>query len=276
MKKVLLIIVILLFLASVPLAVYLVKQRQEIRMKAAPASTLEFTPSSRTVSVGDSFTLEVVLETGENIVPAAELHITFNPAVFEATSLLAGPDLDNIYDGPIIDNGTGAAFIVVGDVQSPVNGVGTIASITFSVVGESGQTEKVDFSDETQAGAWYEEGINVLVGMTPALITVSQAEGPTATPTTATAPTATPTTGAGPTATPTTATAPTATPTTGAGPTSTPTTAAAPTATPTTGAGPTATLEPTSTPPTTGVSLPTLSMIWLGFLALFFGLFVFV
>jgi hypothetical protein len=267
-KKILLVIVALLFLASIPLAIYLVKQRQEIRMRAAPASTLSFTPSSLTISVGESFTLDAVIETETNIVPAVELHITFDPGVFEATALSAGPDLPDIFDGPTIDNQLGEAFIVVGDVGNPVEGSGTVASISFNVIDSSDETEKIDFSSQTQAGAWYEEGVNVLIGTNPASITISEGVGgsePTATPT--------PEGDEEPTATPTPEEdgepTPTSTPTP-SGPTSTP----VPTSTPT--LGPTATPpEATSTPPVTGISTPTWGFLGIGLILLTVSLLAF-
>ncbi|MBN1263777.1 MAG: hypothetical protein JW991_05510 [Candidatus Pacebacteria bacterium] len=206
-KKIILIIVVFLFLASVPLAIYLVRQRQEIRMRAAPASTISFSPGSLNVFPGDSFVLDAVLETGANVVPAVELHVSFDPEVFEINSLSAGSDLATVFDGPTIDNQAGIAFLVVGDVESPIEGIGTVATIGFDVKGPSqGVVEEIVFSSETQAGAWGEEGQNVLVDTSPALVTIVStggSEGPTATPTPASVPTSTPTSGLVPTATPT-------------------------------------------------------------------------
>ena len=249
-KKILPIIVVFLFLVSIPLAVYLVKQRQEIRMRAAPASTLSFVPSSLTTSPGQTFTLEVLLETATNIVPTVELHITFDPAVFEATSLVAGPALSNVFDGPRIDNNLGTAFIVVGDVNDPVEGSATIASISFRVIGSSEEGERIEFASQTQAGAWGEEGVNVLIGTNPALITVF-AEVVEATPTPTAAIEATPT--------------PTSTLSgIGGGLMLTPTPTSA-TASPT----------PTPTVPVTGVVMPTWLFLGAGLLLLMMGAFAF-
>lgn len=303
LKKILLIIITVLFLASVPLAIFLVKQRQELRMKAAPASTLSFSPASLTAAVGQDFNLNVVIETQTNVVPAVELHLAFNPTVFEASNLAAGSNFPQIYDGPTIDNTAGTAYIVVGNVQSPIQGTGTVASITFHVIGPSSQVERITFASGTQAGAWQEEGANVLIGTNPASITITE-ETTTPTPTVTTTPgvaTGTPTpttTPGGTTATPTTTPVvsatgtPTPTPTSTPSPSTTPTpqpgATATPTSTPTSTPNPAATSTPTSTPrptstpggptptpPVSGVSGPTFTFVALGLLLLIWGLVAF-
>jgi len=275
-KKVLLVIIGILLLISIGFIVYLVKQKQEIRMKAAPVSTLSFEPANLTASVGESFTLEVVIETGTNTVPAVEVHLTFDPAVFEATSFSGGPDLGSIFDGPVVDNDSGTAFIVVGDVNNPVSGTGTVASITFRVKDLSDEVEKIDFSSQTQAGAWQEEGVNVLVGTNPALVTVVSSGlgglAATATPT----PDLTPT----PYPTPT----PESDGTGGLEPTATPEPTETPFAvTPTVTGAPTSVLQTTTeggtttaTQPVTAWSLPTLIFLGVGLIFLVVGIFSFI
>lgn len=282
-KKILIIIMTVLFLASVPLAIYLVKQRQEIRMRAAPASTLSLTPSTLTTSVGESFTLEAMIETETNIVPAVEIHLTFDPAVFQATSLAAGDALADIYDGPEINNDSGTAFIVVGDVQNPVEGIGVVATIGFQVIGSSNEIEEIAFADSTQAGAWQEEGVNVLVGINSSMVVVLSEEQPT--PTVTPIATATPTTPPAVTGTvvPTATIVPvaTATPVPGLGSaaTATPVPTSLPTSTPTIAIGatvtPTVSAEPTPTPPVTGISGPTLVFLGMGLILLLGGFFAF-
>jgi hypothetical protein len=291
LKKILSIGIIFLVLLAVPAAIYLVRQRQELRMKGAPDSNLSFSPASSSVNLGDSFTLEAVLETGTNTVAAVEVHIIFNAAVFEANNLRAGSAMSTIFDGPLIDNSAGTAFIVVGDVQNPVSDSGVIALIDFTVIGSSGVTEEIGFSAGTQASAWGEEGVNVLTGTNSASITILSLEEPTAAPTISLSPTPTtvPDSGnggmAGPlTSTPALAPILTPTPTTGGGeiggpvatstPTSLPTPTpvaesgsgegVAPTSIPTTAPSASPTATSVVAPPVTGLTWPTLAVLGLG------------
>lgn len=256
-KKILLIIITVLFLVTIPLTIILVEQRQELRTKAAPASTLSFSPASLTAAVGQDFSLSAVIETQTNVVPAVELHISFNSAVFKASKLAPGAALPSIFDGPTIDNTAGTAYLVVANVQNPIQGSGTVATINFRVIGPSTQVERITFTSQTQAGAWQEEGANVLIGTIPASITIETATTPS--------PTTTPT----PSTTPVPST-PTASPT--PSPTSAPSSSTA-TATPT--------LTPTPTPggaattPVTGVGGPTFVLFGIGFLLLIWGLVAF-
>ncbi|MFC1790236.1 cohesin domain-containing protein, partial [Patescibacteria group bacterium] len=182
-KKILLIVLAVLLICSLPVAVFLVRQRVELRIKAEPASTIEFVPSTRTVSVGEEFSLEAVIKTDTNAVPVVELYINFNPSIFEAITLAMGADFSGIIEGPDIDNGLGTAHFVVEQISEPVQGTGTVAIITFRALAATSTPEEISFASDTQAGAWEEGGVNVLVGMDNASITVSSGTAPTSTPT---------------------------------------------------------------------------------------------
>lgn len=315
MKKVLLIIGILLIVASVPVAVFLVQQRKELRLKAAPESELYFDPATASGEVGGRLTLAVMINPHANVVVGVDTYITFDPNIFQyvessATGALAMPN------DPVYSNDQGYVFFNFIDLNKEITQTSSLVSITFEVIGGEGTSQVIQFTPISTDGAHStgvvargERGQNVLAETRNATITVLGAaltptpttggDTPSATPTntpaataTPTAPeaTSTPTAPAGATATPT-STAPTATrtptPTSVPGATNTPT----PTATPTTSGTTQATSTPTNTPtpttagfnvatptptiPVAGINLPTVFSLGMGLVLMAIGILVF-
>lgn len=251
MKKIFIIFTVLILLIAIPATIYLVSQNQEVRKKATPASSLYFTPATKSANVGQAFTLNLVLDPTSNLVTAAELHITFNPANLRLTSIVKGTALPTefpAFDGqspaaPVINNTNGTATYILGaQVSQPVTTASTIATLTFEALKASSST--VGFGTDTKATSTT-DSTNVLISMVPSAITVTAVGvSPTPSPTVTATPTITPTGTLTPTPslTPTVTQTPgvTATPTSGAHtPTPTPTTTHnnTPTPTPTAGTG---------------------------------------
>jgi hypothetical protein len=246
------VIVLLIGLAS---AILLVRQRQLISQKAAPATTLNLIPSNSNPTVGDSVSVSVDINTANNLVIGAELYINFDASRLEATDVTTGPFLTNPQiQTKTIDNTSGRVsyvlFLPTG--STPQQGQGTVAMVNFLTKAE-GQAN-VSFDGSSLVAAVGEDvGTNVLVsspGTTFNILPVSTGE-PTITPTEGVVATLTPTgTEVVATSTPTT----TVTPTTGgSGGADTVIATNTPTAT--------ATLTPTSTstvtPRPTSTSTPT-------------------
>jgi hypothetical protein len=218
MKKILIIIGSLILLAAIPITIYLVRHNQELRSKAAPATSLSFSPSTVTAKIGDTFTLNIQIDTGENEVFVADLHIAYDPTKLEAQSITNGPLFPNVLTSGAIDS-SGKAKIMVGasSTTNPVTGTGTAATIKFkALAATSGQISIQFISPDTYVGANQEDSTNVLIGSVPAKVTITNTSNtPTSTPTpTITISTPTPTSKTTPTPTSTTSTlTPTATPT---------------------------------------------------------------
>jgi len=305
-RIVFILITIVLAIVGIVGGVYLVKQRQEIRKKAAPATTIYFQPSTKGALVGETVGLDIFVETGTNTLYSLSLEINYDNTTLEAKSLTFTSFLPdqlrpvNLSLGKITSSaGTGKTG---GVANPPVSGEQKIASISFKILGASSGTT-ISFGPETTAytGIGEDIGANLINRTIPATI-IAQAQESTLTPTpTLAASTPTPTTGgiggsSLPTSTPTSTPTPTSipnsptpipTPTsggTGGGllPTSTPT------STPTISADSigtggiaetTAISTPTPTPqepPVAGNLLPTLSLLALGNLFVFaFFLFIF-
>ncbi|MBU1327212.1 hypothetical protein KKB64_05095 [Patescibacteria group bacterium] len=172
MKKLLLILFTLLTFLAIPVVVFIAKQRQELRKKAAPATTLSFLPAQVTKNVGDTFSLEVHIETAGNQVVAAELHVSFDPTVLSVQTITNGPLFPNILASGTTGQGTAGITVGATNTMSPVSGSGTAAVITFQAAAKTSSPVLVKFDSTTFVGALGEGSTNVLVGTTNATVTI--------------------------------------------------------------------------------------------------------
>ncbi len=282
-KKTLFIIVIVFLLATIPLAVFLVKKQQDIRMRAEASTTLAINPPSVTKNINESFTLQVVINTGPNNVVAADLDINFNSQILEAISIFPGEFFTSPNEANKTINNTTGRILYALTSFAPQTGNGNLASIVFKVKGEG--TSSISFGSQT--GVYTSGGENVLQSSSSGtVIAVSGETTSTSTPTpilpTETA-TVTPTSIFTTTPTLIPIFTPTPVPTVTLTPGSPTPTLSSGTATPTllSSVGgsftftPTATLKlndnsnsTSSSLPSAGVNLPTLISIFLGFLFL--------
>lgn len=183
MKKFILPVAILIFiLLALGVTLFLVKQRQDIQKKAAPATTLSFSPAVVTKNVGDTFTLNVMMDTSVNPVSAAELHINYPSATLQGISIAPGTMLSKVITPPQPTIGNGTATIILGaeSATSPASGQGVLAVVTFKVLQASVFPIKVSLDPASQVGAYGDRG-NVISSMQDATITIGSAV--TATPT---------------------------------------------------------------------------------------------
>lgn len=173
MKKVLLLVAAVFLLLAIPATVFLVAQRQELRKRAAPATTLSLAPATNTKNVGDTFTLEVKIDTGENQVVAAEMQITFDPEKLEAQSITNGSLFPNILTSGVVDRGTASISVGAQSSSQPVRGTGTAAVLRLRALAATGDTPvTVRFAPNTFVSGLGEAGQNILVGSNPARVTI--------------------------------------------------------------------------------------------------------
>jgi len=253
-KKVIIgILITLIIVVGLVVGVILVGRNQEIREKAAPATSLSITPGAQSKLPGQSFTLNVLMDTGENQVTGADIVLDYDPVAIEVVSISKGSGI-SVFDQEIknnIDSVAGkvsySAFTL--NSANAISGSG-VAVLTINAQVKStatGGTFTISFGTQTAVAAT-QEGQNVLTSSTPASITVGVIASPTSTPTTA------------PTSTPT----PTSLSNVDGGTTVTTSTS---TPTPTTSAG-------TATLPDAGVSSPTVLGLGIGFLAILASIFL--
>src|SRR3989338_2385806 len=96
MKRVVIIVFSLILFLAIPASVFLSMRSQELRKKAAPATTLTLTPTTLTKAVNEEFTLEARMDTAENQIVAVELNITFDPTKLQAEFIHNGTMFPNI------------------------------------------------------------------------------------------------------------------------------------------------------------------------------------
>lgn len=190
MKKVITILILVLLLAAIPIIVVYNNQQKELRSHATPATTLSFNPGSPSKKANDTFSLDVIVNTGSNTISAAKLMIQADGDKVKITGISAGTFLANTLVDPSFTD-TQASITLGSPPTSPKQGTGTLATVSFQVTGTSG-VSRVTFTGSQIAGI--SEQSNVLSQTVPATISIVE---PVATPTqTATAtntPQATPT-----------------------------------------------------------------------------------
>jgi len=214
-KKLALIIMFLLILIAVPATVYLVKQRQELREKAAGATTLYLEPTENIKNVGDRINLQVKMNTESNYVAAAELHLTFSPSLLRLESIQAGDFLSRVLLEPTIDNDLGKGSIILG-YQTGTGQAGgaqgnqqTLATLVFTALAatEANTPTYVRFDrppSKVVAGVAIvgtedlDKGTDVLIAADQAAVIINAAGGPTPSP----SPSSTPDLNASPSPTP--------------------------------------------------------------------------
>lgn len=300
-KTILAIIVILIVVVSIPVAVYLIRQRQEIREKAAVPTgqaTVSLSPTSATYDVGQSFNVGVSFNTANIAISAVAVRLTYpysgtTPEI-TASNIQINPSLlaTGSWSCPVktVNPASGTVQIDIACVNTDIDGFTSSTDTqlaSFAMVANQAPatnpttlrfdsnlsviTQKSDGQDvlliPTSTGSYTISGAAPTPSPTPTPTTSAQSPTPTATPTGGV--------GGGATATPT--------PTTGAGSgTVTPTPTKTPTPTPTGGTGGgVATATPTKTPtpttvtgeelPDSGVSTPFILFGFLGLLMLVAG-----
>lgn len=183
-------------LLGIPATVFLSSRNQELRKKAAPATTLSLSPSVVTKKVGEEFTLEAMINTADNQVVASEIQLAFDPTKLEAISITNGIKFPLILVSGTIESGTASISVGAANTTTPITGSGTAAIITFKALDATTAPISVSFTSETFVGALGESATNVLVSSIPAKITITSnaaLETPTPTPTLSSQTTLTPT-----------------------------------------------------------------------------------
>lgn len=181
MKKMFLYISIGIILLGIPLTVILVGKNQEIRKRAAPASTLSFYPMTQTVKAGQPFTLEVKMDTATNQVGIVQLRVVYDPVFLEAEDITNNPNFaPTIRVSKKIDP-SGKASITVGakDTLHPIVGSGTIVTLSMKAIKASATPISIKFTNtpDTVANAIGENADDVIIGRSVANVIIQNADG---------------------------------------------------------------------------------------------------
>lgn len=175
-------LVIALLAVAIPATVYLTKQRQEVRQQAAPATVLTFSPSAITKRPGETFAVDVMVDTGSNTISAAKILVDFDTTKLDATAIVPSDFLPVILSSGRTTNST-ASITLGSSPTEPKKGTGRLAEITFKAKGPTGSTQ-ITFDNATEV-AGISEQTNVLSGKGAAQVTIttSLTQAPHVTPT---------------------------------------------------------------------------------------------
>ncbi|HVZ67460.1 MAG TPA: PKD domain-containing protein [Patescibacteria group bacterium] len=124
---------LLLLLISIPLTLFFIKRQQDVRSKAAPTSKLYFSPESPNTSTQcPSFTMDLMVDPGSNIVSIVDFYIKYDPSELDITDIKEGTAFPTVVRPASITSGAANMSVSVGsDVTKAVQTVSKVATITF-------------------------------------------------------------------------------------------------------------------------------------------------
>lgn len=127
---------------------------QEIRVKAAPSTTLTFSPTSLNKLINETFNLEVKINTGGNLIYGAHLEVIFDSQKLLAQDIQPG-DFFTSAGNPLIMKkdiaSTPGKIIYSLGMTTEKQGTGTAATITFKSI--AGGTANLSFGTSTSVAA---------------------------------------------------------------------------------------------------------------------------
>src|SRR3989344_175109 len=192
MKRAVIVVVALFLLLAIPVTVFVVMKNQELRKKAAPATTLSITPVTVNKAVGEEFTLEVKMNTAENQIVAVDLKLVYDPTKLEGLWIRNGTMFPNILSSGVVGSGTASIALGAPNTTTPITGTGTIATLRLKAIAGTTTPVTVRFGSDPFVGALNEGSNNALTSSIPSTITIGGGTQGTPTPSSLT-PTLTPT-----------------------------------------------------------------------------------
>lgn len=159
-------------------AIILTQSSQEIRKKAStniytPAS-LSLVPGNINKSVGDIFSVSVMLTTGDDSVSGVKLHLTYDSQKLEAQNIVPEQFLPVILKAG--QAGGGNVTLTVGSQPNQAQkGSGALASISFKIL--SSGTAQINFAPDTKVAA-VGKSSNALGSSIGATVNISDAANP--------------------------------------------------------------------------------------------------
>lgn len=168
-KKIIAILGLLLILVGLGAGLFLMRQQQDIRKKAAPATSVSLKlPTSKTILVNDNFDVTVEVDSSTNILSASELEIIYNKEKLKLSSLTPSTFLPVVLVSPQIGDGT-ASVTLGSQAANPPQGKGTLATLKFVALAPGNAA--VSFGPKTRATGIYET-TDVIVSKNPATVTI--------------------------------------------------------------------------------------------------------
>jgi hypothetical protein len=187
-KKLLLFALLFLLVLSVPFTISLLKKPQETRSRAATGTTtLAFEPVSSTSNplqkkLGDTVSLDMMVDPGDNLVSFVKFQISFDPTKLELDTnnpfTINNASFPVNVEGPVVTNNSLGQSVSVGpDGTKVVQTKTKVGTVNFKAIGNTGSAvTTVSYTNLTQVlSAGSDDGArtNVLSSTTPSIISIS-------------------------------------------------------------------------------------------------------
>ena len=152
-----------------------------IHAQVSSGVTLAINPAMVNTTMGQNFTVNLDINTANDQVSAAEIHLTFDPTKVQVTGITAGTILPVILIPASFNNTAGTATITLGAQPTlPASGLGTLALVNFRAVGSGNST--IAYASTTQTASVGKTG-NTLTSMSSSTVSVAAPVTPTPVPT---------------------------------------------------------------------------------------------
>ena len=156
------VLVVLLVLAGFGIVSLYQNQNKETKAKILPkTATLTLASEAKTVTPGESFTVNLIMDSGNQGVEAADFTLTFDPKYLQVTNVSAGGYFKSYPVNKIEENSVKISGVAYFDGSSVIipKGRGEVAAVTFSAVQPVQKTSvKIDRAKTTVAAS----GQNIL------------------------------------------------------------------------------------------------------------------
>lgn len=179
---------IILLIIGVAAGIMLVKQRQLFQQKAAPATTISLLPATTNVAPGESFSIDLNIDTAANQFVGYEIYLSYDPSLISIDNVTA---VENFFPSQTtdLDFATPGRISLVAFTTPPsgsaVSKTGKIMTIEGTALAEG--TATISYLPDTLiAGYGDDAGSNVISQSNPAQVIielVNPTETSTVTPT---------------------------------------------------------------------------------------------
>ena len=219
-KKLLILGLLIVLLATIPAVLFLVSTQQQTKSKAAPATILAFQPAIVSTTVGQKFDVDIFLDPGTNFIISTNFTVTYDPTKLATSGSGLVPVLSvspttpgfpAVAEGPEYTEGKIFIHFSVGtNVTKAITSRVKIATVTFEAKAPTTTPIQIGFASpyaaSTREGLTAQGEDNEISSANPATVTIGAGQvtptiAPTAAPTPTTAPAA-PTTAPVPTSPP--------------------------------------------------------------------------
>lgn len=214
-KKILALGFIVVLLAAIPFAVYLLQKQQEMRSRAAKSTTLSLVPTGSLIpatinkKVGEKFNLDVIIDPGTNVVTNLTLHVIYDEEKIATDTAEGGCGSSFCQTAVFLPNNNikytpGSIRIDLSTNPGPGSYVQTktkVGSLTFKALAPTSVSPtQIGFGDKTLVTAQLplDPEENVLSTTNPAIVNITNTVELTPSPTTSTTPVLTSTTNQSP------------------------------------------------------------------------------